>query len=135
MRTFSLSIISIFCLVYISAAQEFPASKEQAMDRLTASAWNIKWLVIDERKLDAELINMNVTISFRSDSTYVMNFMSENRKGSFIVDMEEKNIRLTSDKKSNEILISSLSKNELWAQSTGDGEEEPVMIMVIGKKK
>lgn len=135
MRTFSLSIISIFCLVQFSAAQEFPASKEQAMDWLTASTWNIKWLVIDERKLDAELINMKVSISFRSDSTYVMNFMSENRKGSFIVDMEEKNIRLTSDKKSNEILISSLSKNELWAQSTGDGEEEPVMIMVIDKKK
>ena len=105
------------------------------MDWLTASAWNIKWLVIDERKLDAELINMNVNISFRSDSTYIMNFMSETRKGSFIIDMEEKNIRLTSDRKSNEILISSLSKNELWAQSTGDGEEEPVMIMVIGKKK
>ena len=135
MRTFFLSIISIFCLVQFSAAQEFPASKEQAMDWLTASAWHIKWLIIDERKLDAELINMNVTISFRSDSTYIMNFMSENRKGSFIVDMEEKNIRLTSDKKSNEILISSLSKNELWAQSTGDGEEEPVMIMVIDKKK
>lgn len=135
MRTFSLSIISIFCLVQFSAAQEFPASKEQAMDWLTASAWNIKWLVIDERKLDAELINMNVTISFRSDSTYEMNFTSENRKGSFMIDMEEKNIRLTSDKKSNEILISSLSKNELWAQSTGDGEEEPVMIMVIDKKK
>ena len=135
MRTFSLSIISIFCLVHYSAAQEFPASKEQAMDWLTASAWHIKWLVIDERKLDAELINMNVTISFSSDSTYEMNFMSETRKGSFIIDMEEKNIRLTSDRKSNEILISSLSKNELWAQSTGDGEEEPVMIMVIDKKK
>ena len=135
MRIFFLSIISAFCLVQFSAAQEFPASKEQAMDWLTASAWNIKWLVIDERKLDAELINMNVTISFRSDSTYVMNFMSENRKGSFMIDMEEKNIRLTSDKKSNEILISSLSKNELWAQSSGDGEEEPVMIMVIDKKK
>ena len=135
MRTFFLSIISAFCLVQFSAAQEFPASKEQAMDWLTASAWNIKWLVIEERKLDAELINMNVTISFSSDSTYVMNFMSENRKGSFIIDMEEKNIRLTSDRKSNEILISSLSKNELWTQSTGEGEEEPVMIMVIDKKK
>ena len=90
MRTFFLSIIFAFCLVQFSAAQEFPASKEQAMDWLTASAWNIKWLVIEERKLDAELINMNVTISFSSDSTYVMNFMSENRKGSFIVDMEER---------------------------------------------
>ena len=135
MRTFSLSIISIFCLVQFSAAQEFPASKEQAMDWLTASAWHIKWLVIDERKLDAELINMKVSISFRRDSTYVMNFMSENRKGSFMIDMEEKNIRLTSDKKSNEILISSLSKNELWAQSKGDGEEEPLMILVNSTRK
>ena len=55
--------------------------------------------------------------------------------GNFIIDMEEKYIRLTNDKQSNEILISSLSNNELWAKSIDDGEEKPLMILVNGKKK
>lgn len=134
-RPFLLLIFSIFCSSLTSIAQEFPSTKKQAYDWLTASSWEIKWLIIDDRKLDAEMINMKVSISFLSDSTYEMNFMSETRKGNFIIDMEEKYIRLTNDNKSNEILVSSLSNNELWAKSTGDGEEEPLMILVNSKKK
>ncbi len=135
MRLFLLLIIFIFCVAKSAVAQEFPATKKQAYDWLTASVWNIKWLVIEGRKQDAELINMKVSISFMADSTYEMSFMSENRKGSFVIDMEEKYIRLTNDKKTKEILISSLSSNELWAQSSRDGEEEPLMILVNFKKK
>lgn len=134
-RPFSLLIFFIFCSSLTAIAQEFPSTKKQAFDWLTASSWKIKWLIIDDRKLAAETINMKVSLSFLSDSTYEMNFMSETRKGNFIIDMEEKYIRLTNDKQSNEILISSLSNNELWAKSIDGGEEEPLMILVNGKKK
>lgn len=134
-RPLLLLIISIFGSAQFALTQEFPLTKKQVYDVLTASVWNIKWLVVEDRKLDAEMINMRVSINFMKDSTYVLNFMSETRKGKFTIDMEDKYIRLSSDKNSGEILISSLSVNELWAQSKNDGEIEPLMILVNGKKE
>ncbi len=133
-RPFLLMISSILIIAQISNAQEFPETKKQAFEWLTASEWKLKWLVIDERKLDAELNNMHVSISFMADSTYEMIFMSEIRKGRFVINMEEKYIRLINDKKANAILVSSLSINELWLQSQGEGDEEPLMILLNYKK-
>ena len=68
-RPLLLLIISIFGSAQFALAQEFPLTKKQVYDVLTASVWNIKWLVVEDRKLDAEMINMRVSINFMKDST------------------------------------------------------------------
>lgn len=127
-------VVTILFSIQFLNAQEFPSTKKQVNDWLTASSWNLKWLVTDNRKMDAALINMKASISFLTDSTYQMNFMSENRRGKFEIDIQEKYIKLLNDNSPGEMFIISVSETEIWAQSKNNEDDEPIMIFFKGKK-
>ena len=133
LKVYFLSVLFIAATSSLTA-QEFPATQKEAVSWLTASEWKLKSLIIDDRLLNAEQINMKATIRFFTDSSYSMAFMSENRQGIYQVSMEEKWILLLNKEPSNEIIIRSLKKDELEAISLGEGESGPKMVFVPVKK-
>lgn len=133
-RKFGFLAVTVLCSFQFLNAQEFPSTKKQVKDWLNASSWNLKWLVTDNNKMDADLINMKGNISFMTDSTYQMKFMSENRIGKLEINLEEKYIMLFNENASDELIIISVSETEIWVQSKSNEDGEPIMIFVKGKK-
>ena len=127
---FCFLIVLLTCNAVFAKAQDFPATKKQAIDWLSASEWKLKALVIDGRRLNAEIINMKASISFIADSSYSMEFMSEKRQGIYEVNMNEKWVRLFNNETSKEILIRNLKAEEFEAKSLGEDDGELIMIFV-----
>ena len=127
---FCFLIVLLACNAVFAKAQDFPATKKQAIDWLSASEWKLKALVIDGRRLNAEIINMKASISFIADSSYSMEFMSEKRQGIYEVNMNEKWVRLFNNETSKEILIRNLKAEEFEAKSLGEDDGELIMIFV-----
>jgi len=127
---FCFLIVLLTCNAVFAKAQDFPATKKQAVEWLSASEWKLKALVVDGRRLNAELINMKASISFIADSSYSMEFMSEKRQGIYEVNMNEKWVRLFNNETSKEILIRNLKAEEFEAKSLGEDDGELIMIFV-----
>ena len=127
---FCFLIVLMTCNAVFAKAQNFPATKKQAVEWLSASEWKLKALVVDGRRLNAELINMKASISFIADSSYSMEFMSEKRQGIYEVNMNEKWVRLFNNETSKEILIRNLKAEEFEAKSLGEDDGELIMIFV-----
>lgn len=116
--------VSIYC-----KAQSFPKTENEIYQIIFPSSWHIKYMLVDDRQLDAERSNMKVNLQFGKDSSYQLTFLGNKLKGKIEINTKESWIRLIDPEQMKDHYIIGLEQHELRLQAYGQEGDEPILIM------